>query len=200
MTGESESVETAAKKVDTSGNFGFIKICYGVVGAKKDTSKMTVDQVVEEFLRMKGVSSAKEYFAKQKENTYAKQRSEVLSAEKPEDKKMTKQEIVEFVKNHNIIYISKGSKAGTLKAYNESKMTPDEKAIYEHFSEDIKSYLIDQESVSGFVNQGERRTKSREDWQYEYKKFMRDRFDSEQTSSVYMTLDQYITWRSGRRT
>ena len=29
------------------GNYGFIKLCYGVVGEYKDTSKMTVDEVVD---------------------------------------------------------------------------------------------------------------------------------------------------------
>lgn len=72
--------QQGSKKVDTSGgNYGFIKLCYGVVGAKMDTSKMTVDQVVEAFLRMQSVSSPKEYFDKKKEQTYAKQREEVLS-------------------------------------------------------------------------------------------------------------------------
>lgn len=43
------------------GNF-FIRLCYGYVGRYKDTSKMTTKEVVEEFLKRKGVSSPKEFF------------------------------------------------------------------------------------------------------------------------------------------
>ena len=44
----------------------FIRLCYGYVEGKlgKDTSKMTTEQVVEEFLKQKGVKTPKEFFAK----------------------------------------------------------------------------------------------------------------------------------------
>lgn len=45
------------------GNF-FVRLCYAVVGKTKDTSKMTMKEVIEEFLRQNGVSSPKEYFQK----------------------------------------------------------------------------------------------------------------------------------------
>lgn len=45
------------------GNF-FIRLCYGYVGRYKDTSKMTTKEVVEEFLKRKGVSSPREFFQK----------------------------------------------------------------------------------------------------------------------------------------
>ena len=56
--------------VNNSNSYDFIKLCYGVVGSYKDTSKMTTRQVIEEFLRHEGVSSAEEYFDKTKNNTY----------------------------------------------------------------------------------------------------------------------------------
>lgn len=43
------------------GNF-FIRLCYAVVGKTKDTSKMTMKEVIEEFLSQNGVSSPREYF------------------------------------------------------------------------------------------------------------------------------------------
>ena len=43
------------------GNF-FVRLCYAAVGKTKDTSKMTTKEVIEEFLRQKGVSSSREYF------------------------------------------------------------------------------------------------------------------------------------------
>lgn len=43
------------------GNF-FVRLCYAVVGKTKDTSKMTTKEVIEEFLRQKGVSSPRELF------------------------------------------------------------------------------------------------------------------------------------------
>ncbi len=45
------------------GNF-FIRLCYGYVGRYKDTSKMTTQQVIEEFLKRKGVSTPGEFFQK----------------------------------------------------------------------------------------------------------------------------------------
>ena len=39
-----------------------IRLCYGYVGRYKDTSKMTTKEVVEEFLKRKGVSSPREFF------------------------------------------------------------------------------------------------------------------------------------------
>ena len=45
------------------GNF-FVRLCYAVVGKTKDASKMTTKEVIEEFLRQKGVSSPREYFRK----------------------------------------------------------------------------------------------------------------------------------------
>lgn len=45
------------------GNF-FIRLCYGYVGRYKDTSKMTTKEVIEEFLKRKGVSSQREFFGK----------------------------------------------------------------------------------------------------------------------------------------
>lgn len=45
------------------GNF-FVRLCYGVVGKTKDTSKMTTQQVIDEFLKKKGASSPREYFNK----------------------------------------------------------------------------------------------------------------------------------------
>lgn len=62
-----------------SNSYGFIKLCYGVVGSYKDTSKMTTHQVIEEFLRHESVSSAEEYYEKQRNNTYGKLKQEVLT-------------------------------------------------------------------------------------------------------------------------
>ena len=45
------------------GNF-FIRLCYGYVGRYKDTSKMTAKEVIEEFLKSKGVASPREFFEK----------------------------------------------------------------------------------------------------------------------------------------
>ncbi len=42
----------------------FVRLCYGYVGRYKDTSKMTAKEVIEEFLKSKGVSSPSEYFKK----------------------------------------------------------------------------------------------------------------------------------------
>jgi hypothetical protein len=42
----------------------FVRLCYGYVGKYKDTSKMTTKEVVEEFLKRKGVSSPREFFDK----------------------------------------------------------------------------------------------------------------------------------------
>jgi hypothetical protein len=42
----------------------FVRLAYGYVGKTKDTSKMTPKQVIEEFLKSKGVSSPKEFFDK----------------------------------------------------------------------------------------------------------------------------------------
>ncbi len=40
----------------------FIRLCYGYVGKHKDTSKMTTKEVIDEFLKSKGVSSPREFF------------------------------------------------------------------------------------------------------------------------------------------
>ncbi len=45
------------------GNF-FIRLCYGYVGRNKDTSKMSTKEVIEEFLKSKGVSTPGEFFQK----------------------------------------------------------------------------------------------------------------------------------------
>lgn len=44
----------------------FIRLCYGYVGGKlgKDTSKMTTEQVVQEFLKRNGVKTPREFFKK----------------------------------------------------------------------------------------------------------------------------------------
>ena len=42
----------------------FVRLCYGYVGRYKDTSKMTAKEVIEEFLKRKGVSSPREFFSK----------------------------------------------------------------------------------------------------------------------------------------
>ena len=42
----------------------FVRLCYGYVGRYKDTSKMTAKEVIEEFLKSKGVASPREYFRK----------------------------------------------------------------------------------------------------------------------------------------
>lgn len=60
-------------------SYGFIKLCYGVVGSYKDTSKMTEDEVVKEFLKHEGVSSADEYYEKCNSNTYGKLKQEMLA-------------------------------------------------------------------------------------------------------------------------
>ena len=62
-------------------NYGFIKLCYGVVGSYMDTSKMTVDEVVKEFLRHEGVSSIEEYKVKQQNNTYGNLKKEILTTQ-----------------------------------------------------------------------------------------------------------------------
>ena len=68
--------------MNNSNSYGFIKLCYGVVGSYKDTAKMTTQQVVEEFLRHEGVSSAKEYFDKEENNTYGKLKQDILTKQK----------------------------------------------------------------------------------------------------------------------
>ena len=68
--------------MNNSNSYGFIKLCYGVVGSYKDTSKMTTRQVIEEFLRHEGVSSAKEYFDKAENNTYGKLKQDILTKQK----------------------------------------------------------------------------------------------------------------------
>ena len=45
-------------------NSFFVRLCYGYVGRYKDTSNMTTEEVIEEFLKNKGVSSPKEFFEK----------------------------------------------------------------------------------------------------------------------------------------
>ena len=67
--------------MNNSNSYGFIKLCYGVVGSYKDTAKMTTQQVIEEFLRHEGVSSAKEYFDKEENNTYGKLKQDILTNE-----------------------------------------------------------------------------------------------------------------------
>ena len=67
-------------------NYGFVKLCYGVVGSYKDTSNMTTDEVIEEFLKHEGVSSAEEYFDKTKNNTYGRLNQEVLTKQTKYDK------------------------------------------------------------------------------------------------------------------
>lgn len=42
----------------------FVRLCYGYVGKYKDTSKMTAKEVIEEFLKRKGVSTPGEFFQK----------------------------------------------------------------------------------------------------------------------------------------
>ena len=42
----------------------FVRLCYGYVGRYKDTSKMTTKEVIEEFLKRKGVSTPKEFFTR----------------------------------------------------------------------------------------------------------------------------------------
>ncbi len=42
----------------------FVRLCYGYVGKYKDTSKMTAKEVIEEFLKSKGVSTPGEFFQK----------------------------------------------------------------------------------------------------------------------------------------
>ncbi len=42
----------------------FVRLCYGYVGKYKDTSKMTTQEVIDEFLKSKGVSSPREFFQK----------------------------------------------------------------------------------------------------------------------------------------
>lgn len=42
----------------------FVRLCYGYVGRYKDTSKMTTREVIDEFLKKRGVSSPKEFFEK----------------------------------------------------------------------------------------------------------------------------------------
>lgn len=66
-------------------SYGFIKLAYGKVSEYKDTSKMTPKEVVEEFMKHEGVSSADEYFDKSSKNTYAKQREDILSLSQKED-------------------------------------------------------------------------------------------------------------------
>lgn len=66
-------------------NYGFIKLCYGVVGSYMDTSKMTVDEVVKEFLRHEGVSSAEEYHDKANKNTYGKLKQDILTKQNKDD-------------------------------------------------------------------------------------------------------------------
>lgn len=45
-------------------NSFFVRLCYGYVGKYKDTSKMTTKEVIDEFLKKRGVSSPKEFFEK----------------------------------------------------------------------------------------------------------------------------------------
>lgn len=56
-------MEQEKDKNNDGGSF-FVRLAYGYVGKTKDTSKMTTQQVIDEFLRMKGVSSPKEFFQK----------------------------------------------------------------------------------------------------------------------------------------
>lgn len=60
-------------------SYGFIKLAYGKVSEYKDTSKMTPKEVVEEFMKHEGVSSADEYFEKSARNTYRNQREQVIN-------------------------------------------------------------------------------------------------------------------------
>ena len=67
-------------------NYGFVKLCYGVVGSYKDTSNMTTDEVIKEFLKHEGVRSAEEYFNKSGNNTYGKFKREMLTEQSKHDK------------------------------------------------------------------------------------------------------------------
>ena len=42
----------------------FVRLCYGYVGSYKDTSTMTTKEVIDEFLKRKGVSNPKDFFNK----------------------------------------------------------------------------------------------------------------------------------------
>lgn len=65
--GKKKYVSPTYEKIDAptgnGGNF-FVRLAYGYVGARKDTSQMTTKEVIEEFLAMNGVNSPNEFFNK----------------------------------------------------------------------------------------------------------------------------------------
>ena len=66
-TTESGETSTPPKTNESSGGSSkafFVRLCYGYVGSYKDTSNMTTEEVIEEFLDENGVRSSKEFFEK----------------------------------------------------------------------------------------------------------------------------------------
>lgn len=132
-------------------SYGFIKLAYGKVNEYKDTSKMTPKEVVEEFMKHEGVSSADEYFDKSSKNTYAKQRDEVLTgksrfkstqsdkaSEEPkqsgeQNKKFTKDSLIEFIKQQTNV---------ELKNDKSDSMNSKRNVLYTQISRDNKNTVL----------------------------------------------------------
>lgn len=66
MAGKPKYVSPSYEIVDANGGGGsyFVRLAYGYVGGRMDTSNMTTQEVIEEFLRMKGAKTPNEFFDK----------------------------------------------------------------------------------------------------------------------------------------
>jgi hypothetical protein len=83
-TTESGETSTPPKTNESSGGGSkafFVRLCYGYVGSYKDTSTMTTEEVIEEFLDKNGVRSPKEFFEKK----FKPEQEQKSQPEKPKD-------------------------------------------------------------------------------------------------------------------
>ena len=58
---ETEGGDDSSQAVKGGSKAFFVRLCYGYVGSYKDTSTMTTEEVIEEFLDKNGVRSPKEF-------------------------------------------------------------------------------------------------------------------------------------------
>lgn len=129
---------------DGKGNF-FVRLCYGYVGRYKDTSKMTTQEVIEEFLKRKGVSSPKEFFDKRfsqpfieknkinKSTEYYLGNTEKIFDEfRKSRQKMRHEEAVVCDKNGNIVSDKKGNNESVGYTQYEAKKFKGGQMIHNH--------------------------------------------------------------------
>lgn len=96
MAGKPKYVSPSYEIVDGNGGGGsyFVRLAYGYVGARMDTSNMTTQEVIEEFLRMKGAKTPNEFFDKKFRGKDTEQKENTPANDQPEAKKIdSKQQV-----------------------------------------------------------------------------------------------------------